>query len=320
MLLSNIFNLVYNELLKIFIRKSTWVLYGFLTLIIIAGGFFAYFAGNERTVNYTDEGWQEELQQENAEIGANAEEDIFMLGFNIERMSENDYYLENDLKPVSYGAGQFVADASFMISIVSLLTVIIAGGIVANEFRWGTIKLLLIRPYSRGMILFAKYVGVLSFAVITLLYITLLAWIVGLIFFGFDGFNPQVIILENGSHRYESVILELLTDYGYGLVSLVMMATLAFMISSVFRNSTLAISISIIILLSGSTITLILSRYEWSKYLLFANLNLRQYEEGGRVAIDGMTLPFSITVLAVYYVVFIVLAWWVFGRRDVAGD
>ena len=84
MLLSNIFNLVYNELLKIFIRKFTWVLYAFLTLIIIAGGFLAYFTGNERTENYTDEEWQMELQHENAEINANAEEDIFMSGFNIQ--------------------------------------------------------------------------------------------------------------------------------------------------------------------------------------------------------------------------------------------
>ena len=39
-----------------------------------------------------------------------------------------------------------------------------------------------------------------------------------------------------------------------------------------------------------------------------------------RYLLDGMTLGFSITVLIVYYLVFIGLAWISFTKRDVAGN
>lgn len=318
--MSNIFKLIYNELIKIFIRKSTWVLYSILALIIIATGFIAFFADVERSGEYADDTWREELVEENAELEVGAGQNIFQYSTSFERIQENNYYLEEDIQPVSYGAWQFVADSGYITALVTLLTIVVAGGIVANEFRWGTIKLLLIRPYSRSTILLTKFLAVFVFAILTLVFVTLLAWIVGVIFFGFDGINPYIVNVSGSTAEYVSVINGILVNYGYGFVSLVMMATLAFMISSVFRSSTLAISITIVLMMSGNTVIFFLTRYDWAKYILFANTDLSQYADGGSPMIDGMTLQFSIIVLAVYFVIFVIAAWLIFGRRDVAGD
>ncbi|VEH77170.1 permease YhcI [Bacillus licheniformis] len=107
-------------------------------------------------------------------------------------------------------------------------------------------------------------------------------------------------------------------SYLLNSISLLMMATMAFMISAVFRNSSLAVGISIFLLVMGGTVTgLLATKFAWAKYILFANTDLTQYFDGSPVVSD-MTLGFSIVMLAVYFIVFHVLAFVVFTKRDIA--
>ncbi|MCY7818059.1 ABC transporter permease, partial [Bacillus haynesii] len=76
--------------------------------------------------------------------------------------------------------------------------------------------------------------------------------------------------------------------------------------------------ISIFLLAMGGTVTNLLAmKFDWVKYILFANTDLTQYFDGSPVVSD-MTLGFSIGVLAVYFFVFHVLAFGVFTKRDIA--
>ena len=60
-----------------------------------------------------------------------------------------------------------------------------------------------------------------------------------------------------------------------------MLATMAFMLSAVFRNSSLAVGFSIFLLVMGNTATVFLAaKFEWTKYILFANTDLSQYMNG----------------------------------------
>src|SRR5699024_8841970 len=132
--------------------------------------------------------------------------DIEMSAPDLEIVEENNLYLEANIKPSGYGAWQFVTGNAGMLIVVTLLTIIIAAGMIAHEFRWGTIKLLLIRPISRTRILFSKYVTVLTFGSITLLFVGLIAWIYGAILFGIEGTNANMIVKafqENGEMNRE---------------------------------------------------------------------------------------------------------------------
>ncbi len=73
--------------------------------------------------------------------------------------------------------------------LVSLFTIIVAASIVSSEFKWGTIKLLLIRPISRGKILWTKYVNVLIFSISMLIFSFLINLIIGAILFGINGLS-----------------------------------------------------------------------------------------------------------------------------------
>jgi len=312
--------LIKNELFKLFIQKSTWIMFIALIVLLLGNGIITKIYSEDYLNNYSDD-WKAELQAENKELEKEIKEASDgdpMIEIQQEELNENNYYLEHDIKPTNYGALQFVYDNHDFLSVVSLLTIIVSAGIIANEFRWGTIKLLLIRPVSRTKILFSKYFSTLFFALGALLFILVGSWLIGAVLFGFDGMNPKTLHFGSDGIEYKSVLSQITSGYGYKLVNLVMMATFAFMISAVFRNSSLAIGIAIFLMFAGNTIVTAFSQHSWAKYILFANTDLEQYNTG-HVFIEGMTLSFSITMLIIYYVIFIALAWIFFTKRDVAG-
>ncbi|MFD1851780.1 ABC transporter permease [Oceanobacillus bengalensis] len=316
--MGNLINLIYNELFKIYIRKSTWAMYIILAGLIIGGAVLtnSFDNTNER---YAGDNWREVLEEENAaieeEMGAVAGDGSYV---NWE-YEKNDFYLENDIQP-SYTTWDYSFENTGLLSIVSLFTIIIGAGIVANEFRWGTIKQLLIRPISRSKILASKYIAVLIFALVTSVFLILFSWIIGALFFGVNGFDSSIVLEQNGEYLHVSAINEILSSLGYGFVNLIMMTTFAFMISTVFRNSSLAIGTAIFLMMAGNTIVAIFMEKEWAKYILFANTDLSQYANGKEPFIEGMSLGFSITMLIIYYAIFQFLSWFVFAKRDVAGQ
>ncbi len=72
------------------------------------------------------------------------------------------YMLDHNYPPTDNTLWGGTLSAAGLIIMVTLFTVIIAGDMVAGEFTWGTIKLLLIRPASRAKILLSKYLTTLA--------------------------------------------------------------------------------------------------------------------------------------------------------------
>ena len=86
-------------------------------------------------------------------------------------MAINQYRIDNNISPYEeYSIWSFVRDTSNIIQFVGMFSIIIAGGIVASEYNWGTIKLLLIRPIDRGKILVSKYMAVIAFSLMLLVH------------------------------------------------------------------------------------------------------------------------------------------------------
>jgi ABC-2 type transport system permease protein len=72
--------------------------------------------------------------------------------------------------------------------------------------------------------------------------------------------------------------------------------------------------------MAGNAIVVFLAKYNWAKYILFANTNLEQYTNNSSPMFEGMTLTFSIVVLLVYLVLFLLTTWITFSKRDIAGQ
>lgn len=332
--MSNFFNLLLNEQIKIFIRKSTWVMYiAIVCLILFTAAMEKVFGDHPTEIS---EDWRVQLEEENERINKEIKDfdedggDLFSLPPNPDRIEINNFYLEKDIKPQKYGAWNFIFDNAGLLSLISLFTIIIAANIIASEHHLGTIKLLLIRPISRTKILLSKFTSILIFTIITSGFLFISSYIIGAIFFGIEsGINPHSIVLDfNNSvkgdiisanadyYKYTSLPQAVFSQYGYQMVIFVMMATLALMISTIFKNNALAIGVAIFLMFAGNTIVFFLEKYSWAKFILFANLDLSQYVNDAPM-FEGMTLQFSIINLLVHFVFFLGVAWFVFVKRDV---
>lgn len=301
--------LLANEWIKIFKRKATYIMIG-ITLLLVLGTAIALYFFDKPDTNSENGAWKVTLTEENK----NYADDEMMKPY----IAENQYRIDHNLPPnATYNVWDFMTDAVSFISFVALFTIIIAAGIIANEFSWGTIKLLLIRPINRVKILLSKYITVLLFALFMISILFVSSFLFGSIFFGFEGTQPYLAYV-NGEIVERNIIIQLLIEYGLESVGLLMFTTLAFMISAAFRNSSLAIGLAIFFLLSGNIITGIIGTYyDWAKYLIFANINLSQYINGSSL-IDGMTMTFSVIMLAIYFFIFMVIAFVAFVKRDVS--
>ncbi|PTM59605.1 ABC transporter permease [Desmospora activa] len=217
-------------------------------------------------------------------------------------------YLEHS-SGVQYDWWSFAADSTHLLFFVQIWTIVIAGDIISSEFNWGTVKLLLIRPANRTKILQSKYLAVLLFAVLCMIIFWISTLVFGLIFFGQPSLEGNPI----------QQLLNLGIDCGLYLVEVIMMATLAFLLSTVSRSSSLSIGLTIFLLFVGSFLTELLAYVSWEggKFLLFANLDLSPYVQGGDPVFKGMTLEFSLGVLIVHFLLFHVIAWFIFKKRDV---
>ncbi|SFK46357.1 ABC-2 type transport system permease protein [Halobacillus dabanensis] len=316
--MSNFFKLIKNEQMKLYNQKATWIMAIILVILIIGAGVIfkvdETFTGGEAP---TGDNWKEELQQQNEQLmSPDGPPDVEYPGYmNVE---ENQYRIENDIKPTEYNVWDFVRENRGLVALVSLFTIIVAAGITANEFRWGTIKLLLIRPISRTKILFAKYISVLIYALTMLFALFVLSFIVGSLLFGMDGFAATYVYSQAEEIKSVNIFSFTVFQYLLSFVELMMMATFAFMIAAVFRNTSLAIGLAIFLMMAGSSIVVFFMDKGWAKYILFANTDLNQFIEGTPF-FSGINLGFSIAVLAVYYVLFMLLSWVFFTKRDVAG-
>ncbi|MFA9457966.1 ABC transporter permease [Halalkalibacter sp. AB-rgal2] len=314
--------LIWNEWIKLFKKTGTYVMIGLLIVGVIAmGGILKYEDSNSSSS--VNDNWQEELetmvssdQEALDNIGSN---NANLRMFYERQIALNEYHLQNDLAPPSEKhIWTFVYDAVALTSLAGLFTIIVAAGIVASEFSSGTIKFLLIRPISRTKLLLSKYLTVILFSLGLLAIVFLLSSLVGSILFGFPAEQSFHLAYRDGEVIERNIILHLIMQYLLYSIDIFMISTMAFMISSVFRNSSLAIGFSLFLLFMGSTVTLLLaSRFEWAKYILFSNTDLNVYFDGVP-PVDSMTLGFSIVMLLVYFLIFHVLAFTVFAKRDVS--
>ncbi|WKB37398.1 hypothetical protein QS257_19410 [Terrilactibacillus sp. S3-3] len=163
--------------------------------------------------------------------------------------------------------------------------------------------------------LLSKYAATLLFAIACLVILFAASWLTGGTLFGFGGAAEAHLTYANGAVTETSWTWYILKMYLFDGVQLVMMVTLAGAIAAVFRNGALAIGLSIGLTMGSSIIVTLLRQYAWVKYVLFANMDLTQYVTGTPLRSD-MTLNFSIVVLCIYYVLFVIFGWLFFFTRN----
>lgn len=241
---------------------------------------------------------------------------------NLYRLEHNiDIDVNSTMSNSTDGATNFWSAMSMstsLISLVGLLVIIIAGSCIANEFSQGTIKFLLINPVKRWKILLSKYFTVITFGyiMIALLFVVMIPF--AGIFLGFDSISAPYLYISDGNVHEMSPFLHIIKLYLLNSVDVVVMATMAFALSSLFKSSALAIGTGVFCMMGGSTLIQILSmlKQDWARYLIFANTNLASIYEG-KSLFPQHSLTFALVVIAVHMVIFLLTAWDGFTKREV---
>lgn len=312
-------NLLLNENMKIYRRARTWLLV--LALILTTIGFLVAQQYSAKPSQVANGNWQASMQQQitnDQKMLANMNRGGDWKAHVTSRIHVNQYHLSHNLPPTDETLWGNMLNAANLVTVVTVFTVIIAADSVAGEFSTGTIKLLLIRPVSRSKILLAKYISAIAFSVLLLLVLFISAFVVSGLLQGFHDVGvPYVYVSADGVVHVANIVQHAISTYLYQCVQMIIIVTMAFMISSVFRSSSIAIALSVAIMFAGSSVASFLAQFSWAKYFLFENTDLTQYLNGSP-NIPGMTMSFSITVLIVYFLLFNILSWVVFKKRDVA--
>ncbi|MCJ8014406.1 ABC transporter permease [Paenibacillus sp. KQZ6P-2] len=205
-----------------------------------------------------------------------------------------------------------VLSTTFTFYLCTIFSVIVAADSVAGEFSWGTIKLLLIRPWSRSKILLSKYVSVILFSLLSTLLLAGVSILISSLLFSS---TVESGLFPPGKSGLAFTLQYIFCNY----VNLFITVAIAFMLSTVFRSGGLAIGLSLFIMFTKGIFTSLFDpdRYAWAKYLIFTQMDLTKYLQSGEGP-GGTTLGFSLAVLAVYYIVFLAVSWYVFSKRDIA--
>jgi ABC-2 type transport system permease protein len=320
--------LVQNETLKVLRRKRFAVVAAILFVIVALVTY-----GRYRTLKQTEnQNWRAETQQRIARAqdrlrrGGVNESFARAMRADIARLQ---FYVNNNIEPNKPTSPLFVrgfADVAGFL-LLPLLVGVLGSDIVSAENAEGTDKLLLTRPVRRWKILTSKLITLWIFATLTLFTGALLCYVVSAPFLPragwtapmFTGFQLNGNALQLEAIRQLPLWKDALIAYGLGWFALMCVASIALMLSVIFKSSAASIGTMLASLIGGTILTRISPDWTAGKYLFVSALPLADYYTGALPPYEGMTLPFCIAVLGVWALATTAISYLIFTRRDVFG-
>ncbi|WIY59740.1 ABC transporter permease [Bacillus arachidis] len=311
------FNLVYNEIYKIFKRKRTIIPFAIITILVIGLGWVSvkYFPSSSGD-------WKVDYTERTAEIEkklGSTKQDILNQKSGDELVKEYQLkmkHLDTNTPPAGDSPLTFMRDTGLIVFPILLPFILVyASTIFANEYNWGTYKFLMIRPASRFKILTAKYIAIVIFSALLFIFNMVFSLLCGFIIYKFQQPAWVEFIMQNGNIVQQNIFVDVSKYYVLEWLPTLVYAAFAFMISVLTRSSGGAIGISLFVALSGGIILIPASRYEWMKFLLPANTDLYGILKGGSF-IQGVTFSFASCMLLIYLLVFLGISYTIFLKRD----
>ena len=180
----------------------------------------------------------------------------------------------------------------------------IAGGIASQEFSKGTIKQLLVRPYSRTKILLSKYITSISCIFIACFITFVFQLILGTIFFGTESLTTPIISYSNINDK-----ITVMNIFVYSFKSFL----------GLLPTFLLLTTLSFAGFIGSDVVTELLAGFKkwWIKYIYCFNWNFTPYIFNNKTDIKGVSLGFSIIVCLVYLAILLIPSFIVFKNRDI---
>lgn len=244
------------------------------------------------------------------------------LEYEVSSFYENKYILDtkrdtNNSRTLRMTLINFFSEYYFLILV---FVIMIAGGIVSDEFNKGTIKSLLTIPYSRSKVLLSKFLTILLLVPFIIIFTVIVELVVGGIVFGFSSLSIPVV-----SYNLSAGNLNIINIFEYvalmsiaSIPKIVLLATLAFALSTIINNTAFAIALT----LCGTIASEIINSFALTfnikllNYFVTTCWDLENYLFGG-VSPFGISLPRALITCLVYFIIMIVVSFIVFKKKDI---
>lgn len=277
---------------------------------------------------YNPSDWRVEALVNLEEQAINAQKDSQVLGVKAlnYQILNNKRYATTDIAQDLYDEDpaerslfmNVFGDSSSVMVILCGIIIIFAGIIVASEYTSGTIKFLITNPVSRGKIIVSKYITVISLSAIGMVLLFGFNILVSIILCGTEGIDGVHLKVTMDSISETSFIIDIFVKYCLEMVGILAYGTMAFAISSFAKSTSVAVAASIMCAMSGSIASQLLAQLhqDWGRYLIFSNTSLGTIYQGGSYY-PNQSVAFALTTVVIYVVIFFVIAYDGFTRREV---
>jgi ABC-2 type transport system permease protein len=332
-----LFRLVENEVIKIIFKRRLLVISAILLVLI---SLYAY--GENYTLNKTKEQIAKRIGAENsADWRKITEQQIIDMKKRLDssyiteesktstrvRIEQLNYYLQNNISPADSSSAKFTT--RFMEQSIflffPLLIIILAADMVSGEAVTGTIKLLLTRNVPRWKILLSKFLALGVMEINVLFISAALSILISGLYFGYGGWMvPVATGFKVIGGKLDVLGVQNVPQWKYALmvyalaffVSLVV-GSISFMISVLVKSTSASIGIMMSTLVGGSFLSYFIPDWKITRYLFMVNLHLTDYLSGTFQPIDGLTMAFSVGVLAAWGAAALTVSFVYFIRHDV---
>ncbi|RKP56989.1 ABC transporter permease [Cohnella endophytica] len=327
--MGNLLALIQNETLKVW-KKKRFAVIVLILLILIPVFVYAQMKISQNTEKKFQTDWRAELQSRITD-NTNA--------LSSERIPEEwkkwrralvqqlQYYLDHDINPQTPNAVTFTR--TFMDNAVSLfiplMVLAVASDLVSSERSTGTIKMLLTRPVRRWRILFSKLATLTLYVSLIVITTALLCYLISGLVFGYEGWGEPVFVgfqvqgsdvNTTGVHAITQGVY-LLMQAGLIWFSALVVSIIALMVSVLLRSTAASFVTMMATIIAGTILSSMASSWTTAKYLFNVNLEVSSYLRGTPPPVEGMTLGFSLAVLAIWGAAALIVSFTVFTKQDI---
>ncbi|MFF2887519.1 ABC transporter permease [Paenibacillus sp. NPDC057967] len=320
--------LVQNEALKLWLKKRFIVIVLILLILIPVFTYAEHKVVSNQAEHFAD--WRNQILQQIADMENTLASDRIPEDWKRGRriaVQQLHYYLDHDINPSEPSGVQFTREflGNSITLFIPMLVLAIGSDIVSGERTSGTIKMLLTRPVKRWMILFSKLCALTFYVSLTIAVTVILCYLISGFVFGYGGWTAPVLtgFRIEGSAIDSSAVHAvpqwrfLLMEAGLSWFSAMTVAALGLMVSVLIRSTAASLVTMMSAIIAGTILSSMSSSWRSAKYLFSVNLKLTSYLEGTPPPIEGMTLPFSLAVLAVWGAAGLIVSFRVFTKGDI---
>lgn len=242
------------------------------------------------------------------------------------------YRIENNIVPAEYESANYrttfeILAVMVVTAMIAIFAIIVAGGEISSEVSTGTIKFWALTPNKRWKIMTAKILSVLFYIIVITLIMAILTIACGNIFFDTDG--NEYLYVRNGNVERLGNTLFILGYYFAKIIPIIIFALFALMLSTITRNTAVAVSLSIALYMGNGVVMEIINMFikkDWIKFVPFNNLNIvdkifpnfqNPMAMFGTSFATSTSLTFSLGVLAVCTILILVTMYDSFNKRDI---